>query len=165
MLDASDTISLISVITSLFISTITLLYNAKVVRDSLKPDVQVYLDYLSSNDLQYLIIKNFGKTGATIINLKHNLPEDYFISKHLKNTNSIYLAPNQVIYLPFSSKELKEIGINEIIFEFESKYGMKKIKSKNYISLYPSPLNENLNCSADKALNKIYLVLNKLLMK
>mgnify|MGYP006069160857 CR=1 FL=1 len=165
MLDTSDTISLISVITSLFISTITLVYNAKVVRDSLKPDIQVYLHYLSSDDPQCLIIKNFGKTGSTIRNIKHNFPEEHSAYSYLEPVDEIYLAPNQVILLPFISKELKKIGINEIIFEFESKYGMKKIKSKNYISLHPSPLNENLTCSAEQSLAKISVALNKLLMK
>ncbi len=163
-IDISDIISLTGILTSLFISTITLLYNAKVVRDSLKPDIQVYLDYLSSDDYQYLLIKNFGKTGSTIKNIKHNLPNENCIAKHIKNVEEIYIAPNQVIYFPFSLSELVEIYHLDIItFEFEYNYRLKKIKITQNINLNLKTLHKKFD--PNQPIKNISLSLSKLLMK
>ena len=163
-INISDIISLIGILTSLFISTITLLYNAKIVRDSLKPDIQLYLDYLSSDDNQYLLLKNFGKTGSTIKNIKHNLPDENCIANHIKSVNEIYLAPNQVVYFPFSSKELEnKYHLNVITFEFEYDYGLKKIKTIQNIDLSLKTLHKNF--PPDEPLKNISLSLTKLLMK
>ena len=164
----SDLISICGILVSLLISVITLLYNSKVIKDSLKPDVQAYINYLTTDTTNtYLIIKNFGKLGTTIKNIENNLPNKIdVVSKLLNYLDEVYLAPEQIICLPIDAKNLiEEYKITKIHFKFDYTFKRKNLKFDKYLSLDPIV---NINTTYDseaKALSMIYNTLNRLLSK
>lgn len=64
----------ISSIVAIIISTVTLLYTAKIQRDAVKPYIVAYIQQVPSGPtlITYLIIKNFGKTAAWITDVSAN---------------------------------------------------------------------------------------------
>lgn len=70
-----EIIQLSTSIIAVIISLVSLLYTNKIQRDSKKPYIVAYLNKfkVSNMDLIFLVIKNFGKTGATILSVKSNI--------------------------------------------------------------------------------------------
>lgn len=96
--------SLVGIITSLIavlISVLSLKQTQKSIEEANRPYVVVYRDYIQvlGNIQEHIIIKNFGKIGATIKSLsfepqyKDSLREQE-IFKNIENT---FIAPNQSI--------------------------------------------------------------------
>ncbi|PLC18144.1 hypothetical protein BV582_04960 [Bacillus paralicheniformis] len=95
--------SIISII-SIFIAVKSLKLTQKSIEDANRPYIVVYRDYIQvlANIHEYIVIKNFGKSGATIESLtfepnyldaSRNKP----IFKNIKNT---FIAPGQSIVTP-----------------------------------------------------------------
>ncbi|MDE6182789.1 MAG: hypothetical protein K2F59_06260 [Eubacteriales bacterium] len=165
-MDISDCIAICGIAISLIISVVNLMYNSKVIRDSLKPDIHVYLDYLASNSIQYLVIKNFGKTGTKIIKFNHNITDDMlfesmdkkdanFIYDVLNKISNLYLAPNQTYCIPYPYKKLefKEKSKKVIEIKLFYKYGYKTVKKNFNIDLSIPVIILGNNMSVNERLN------------
>lgn len=101
----SDIIQIIAIIASIITSIIsiciaiaTLNQTNKITKDANRPDVVIYFQCTQTGSMQhvYLVIKNFGKTSATIKNITSSIGIDFCYGldpfKNLINTN---LAPGQ----------------------------------------------------------------------
>ena len=89
------------------------LQNEKQLAENLKPDIQVYIDYLASAMDCIFVVKNFGKSGTTIKNFKVTPDTDALaikiIKEAFKESTSVYIAPGQAIMIPLPQiKELKK---------------------------------------------------------
>lgn len=89
-------------IISIIISVLTLRQNSKMIKESTRPYVVIYGEQVNFGSPQFhLILKNFGKSGAKILNIESskNL-ENYLIFDYLhpyKNISNFFIAPNQSI--------------------------------------------------------------------
>lgn len=103
----SDIIQIIAIVASVITSIIsigiaiaTLRQTNKITKDANRPDIAIYFQCTQSGSLQnrYLVIKNFGKTSATIKNITCSRPLDFCYGldpfKNLINNN---LASGQSI--------------------------------------------------------------------
>ena len=119
------------------------------IEEANRPYIVAYTDLVqvSSTIHEYLIIKNFGKTGATITSFQINPPyeKDYKQGQSggfndLKNT---FLAPNQslttILYANFYNKDRK--GITNISITYKT--NQKEYKD-NFI------INEDINYTFSK---------------
>lgn len=108
-LSSSDLIQLsgivVSVITSviaIFISIATLLQNSKMVKESTRPYIMVYQNYCYCLTLtNYLVLKNFGQTGAEITKFSCTPSLDSasidFGKTPFSHIKGTFLAPGQSI--------------------------------------------------------------------
>ena len=100
-------------VVAVLISVISLLYTNKIQRDSKKPYIAVYLNKfkISNVDLIFLTIKNFGKTGATILSVKSNIDLKTkafeYDNNPLSNLKNIFIAPNQSFYSGLSTSNIQ----------------------------------------------------------
>lgn len=99
-------ISIISVV----IAVKSLKVTRKSIEESNRPYVVVYRDYIqvSSSIMEYLVIKNFGKTGATIESLVFK--PSYHDSRNkplFPNLEHTFIAPGQSIMTVVSSNAFK----------------------------------------------------------
>lgn len=102
--------SMVTVVVSL-VSIWIALRSLKVSKESLlqsnRPYVVIYLSSINSFKTEkYIVIKNYGKSGATITGIRLDLLEDSFGKKRefirgffLQHSNS-FIAPNQAFQLP-----------------------------------------------------------------
>lgn len=125
-LNASDWIQVIlailtflGLISTIVIAIFTLKQNSKMIEESTRPYVLIYKDTISINTpTEYLVIKNFGSSVATITSLNFDLEKfkTIFIGQNtdfdLINFSNITLAPNQKYYFPISTKGVKFKKIN-----------------------------------------------------
>ena len=90
---ASLTVSIIAII----ISVKTLQQNSKMIEESTRPIVVIYNDFVSAQSpIQYLIIRNFGNSSATIIDLSLKYDGDPQYSKTLfAHMQGQIIAPGQ----------------------------------------------------------------------
>ena len=63
-------ITLLGIITSLVISICTLKQNSKVIEDSNKANIILYIDFNPTTSRYYIIIKNFGHSVGKLISIK-----------------------------------------------------------------------------------------------
>ncbi len=115
---ALATISVITVV-------ITLKQNKKMIQNSTRPYIVAMAQITNfQNPTFYLVIKNFGASGATIkemnssIELKEVTYREEFTPFH--NIEGLFLAPGQTITSSLDTKEFKEKGIRE--FTIHLKY-------------------------------------------
>ncbi|MBS5885168.1 hypothetical protein [Clostridium sp.] len=102
----SDTIQIISIIVSTIISIVSIYIAIKSLKqtnksiiDANKSDVVIYSDYIQvhSSRMNYLIIKNFGKSSAVIDNIEFSNDNFYAnANKPFYNLSKCSIAPNQV---------------------------------------------------------------------
>lgn len=125
-MDIGDWITTISILVGVIIAIVIMLKISNQIEDSLKPDIQVYIDYIESNIDCIFVIKNFGKRGTTIKNFKVDPNTNALAIKIMKdifNENiSRYIAPGQAIKIPLAQiQELKK-ETTKIDFSFTYKY-------------------------------------------
>ncbi|TCW59041.1 hypothetical protein EC917_101295 [Bacillus thuringiensis] len=127
----ANIIQIISIILTTVISIISVVIAVKSLKTTQKsieeanrPYVVVYKDYVHvlSNITEYLVIKNFGKTGATIESLIFN-PE-YYDKKNnplFKNLENTFIAPGQSIKTVISSNAFgqKREGITTLTIRYK----------------------------------------------
>lgn len=100
-----------------FVSIWIALRSLKVSKESLlqsnRPYVVIYISSINSFKTEkYVIIKNFGKSGANIKKIKLNFQEDYFkdkrklIEEFFLQHSKAFIAPNQSIQLPIFNFDL-----------------------------------------------------------
>ncbi len=103
-MNSSDIIGLISIavgtitsIVSIYIAVKSLKQTNKSIIDANRSDVVVYSDYIQvdSKRMNYLIIKNFGRTSAVIDSVEFSNDDFYAKHKPFYNLSNCSIAPNQ----------------------------------------------------------------------
>ena len=137
---ALTTLSFILAIISVVTVILTLRQNKKMIESSSRPYIVVYGDMTNFSDLQfYIILKNFGKSGAIIKNLtcdkdlsKFNYGTDLTPFESIKNT---MLAPNQNFICSIDHLALKQNNINTLNVSIEYEF-CGKTYNENYTVNY-----------------------------
>lgn len=132
-------INIVSIILSALISIIsisiaikTLKLTSKSIDDSNKPYISAYFSkiHIYKKPVYYLIIKNFGKSGATILNVTFENEFDVFI-EILKNPinkiKNFYLCPNQKFIFALDFKAPKDEYICNIKYEYNKQIFNERI--------------------------------------
>ena len=131
-MSCSDIIQIISIISSsilsiiaIVISVLTLVQNHKIIFESNKPNIVIFSKVISfSSPYTYLILKNFGNSGATLLNVESNKDlKSFFDRVPFKNLKNTFIAPNQSFIYPL----LPDVELNKTIsFTINYKYLNKK---------------------------------------
>ena len=136
----SDIIEIVSIICSsilsivaIIVSVLTLIQNNKMIFESNKPNIVIFSKVINfTTPYSYLILKNFGNSGASIINIEYDKDLKSFFDKiPFKNLENTFIAPNQSFVYPL----LPKIDLNETItFTINYKYLNKKYSEKCTVS-------------------------------
>lgn len=117
----SDIIQIISIICTsilsiiaIIISILTLIQNNKMIFESNKPYISIFSKVISfSSPHLYLVLKNFGASGAIILNIDYDeILDGYFERKPFKNMSNAFIAPNQSFVYPLTFDENLDKSIN-----------------------------------------------------
>lgn len=99
-------VALVVGIISIVISVNTLKLNSKMIEGSTRPYIVIYFETLSiKGNINYIVIKNFGKTGAKITTfdypdyVKNVQGEGKFLFDEFADINGMFIAPGQSILL------------------------------------------------------------------
>lgn len=126
----SDIINIISIIVSTSVSIISIYYSHKAVRiasdankltseiteEANRPVIVAYLDTIEINDFhKYLVIKNFGNTSATILDLKFSKDVDT-LGFNMSSLIGYTMAPSQK-FMHILDNDLKETIAVNIIYK------------------------------------------------
>jgi len=128
-MDLSDAIGIGVSIIAVIISVLSLKQTQHSIEQANRPYVVVYKDYIQvlNNIQEYIIIKNFGKTGATIDCLEFNPNyKDYWRDRNVfENIGNNFIAPSQSISTIISSNvDEDKDGITEVTIYYHN--GKKK---------------------------------------
>lgn len=115
---------------SIIIVVLTLRQNNKMIESSTRPYISVYGSAVNfESPVYYLVVKNFGQTGALIINFECNydLVKLSYNPKlrpfeHLKKT---FIAPGQSFVCGINIKAPGSDDIESIVFDIEYSSGKK----------------------------------------
>lgn len=146
----SNWISILSSFATILISIVSIciaLKSLKVAKQSIveanRPYVVCYLSFIDvGNPATYLVIKNFGVTGATIKSITCNKTfenNNYRINGFLKNFNNHFIAPGQSFATVFIDSPKTECEI----FEFDIVYSNNSTTFTEKIRLNTN-FNENM---------------------
>lgn len=114
IISISDKIQIISIICTsvlsiiaIIISVLTLLQNNKMIFESNKPYISIFAKAISFTSPRiYLVLKNFGTSGATILDIEYDeVLDSYFKKKPFEHMKNIFIAPNQSFMYPLSKAE------------------------------------------------------------
>lgn len=143
----SDWLQLISIVCSsvlaiiaIVISIITVKQNSKMIFESSKPQITIFSKAISfTSPHNYLILKNFGLSGATIIDIEYDKSFDkYFPRPPFENIANVFIAPNQTFLYP-----LRLDGTDEEIFNIATTFKIKYLYlNKEYIENYTVTFNQ-----------------------
>ena len=126
----SDIINIISIIVSTSVSIISIYYSHKAVKiasdankltseiteEANRPVIVAYLDTIEINDFhKYLVIKNFGNTSATILDLKFSKDVDT-LGFNMSSLIGYTMAPSQK-FMHILDNDLKETIAVNIIYK------------------------------------------------
>ena len=105
--------SILSII-AIAISVLTLRQNNKMIFESNKPNLIIFSKIVSfTSPYTYLVLKNFGNSGATILNIEYNKNiSSYFGKEPFKRMSNVYIAPNQPFVYPLKDDFDLEQTIN-----------------------------------------------------
>lgn len=142
VLSASDKIALLTAVitalvgcVSIIISVLTLRQNSKMIEEEVRPYITVYGGSTQfGNPKFYVIVKNFGKSAATIENFSYHPNLCTFLGKKpFQSIEGMTLAPGQTIYAP-----IKLIGIDhppETTFTIRYRWGKKTYTEKATLNI------------------------------
>lgn len=128
IISVSDKIQIISIICTsalsiiaIIISILTLVQNNKMIFESNKPYLSIFSKVINfSSPYLYLVLKNFGNSGATIIDIKYdNVLLSYLERKPFSNMKNVFIAPNQSFVYPLNFDKDLDKTIN---FQIHYKY-------------------------------------------
>lgn len=126
----SDIINIISIIASTSVSIISIYYSHKAVKiaseankltaditeEANRPVIVAYLDTIEINDFhKYLVIKNFGNTSATILDLKFSKDIDG-LGFNMSSLVGYTMAPSQK-FMHILDNGFKETIVANIIYQ------------------------------------------------
>lgn len=136
-MEIQDIIQIIAIIVSTVLTVASIIISVKALKQSQKsieltensileanrPYVVVYRDYIQalSTVHEYIVIKNFGNTGATIDSLVFNpkIINDVNHKPVLENINGMFIAPNQAISTASAANVMAREDLNMVIAEIE----------------------------------------------
>lgn len=145
-LSTSDIIEIVGIIASLVTSIVaiiisikTLTQNSKMIEESTRPYIVVYSRTTNfQHPNYYLVVKNFGKSGAVITSFKcdydlslFSFQKEYVPFEHFSGT---FLAPNQSYLCNLDTTKLFHCDPPEFHFSVEYKIGRKKYSDSFTIS-------------------------------
>lgn len=146
-LSTSDIIEIISIVASLITSLVailisikTLAQNSKMIEESTRPYVVIYsrTTNFQSPDY-YLVIKNFGQTGAVVTSIRCDFDLSLFSFKKdlipFKHFSGTFLAPGQSFLCNLNTRKLFQNDPPEFRFYVEYKTGRKKYS--DYFTINP----------------------------
>lgn len=129
-------VGLVVSIVAVVISVLSLKLTRYSIEESNRPYVVIYRDYVQvlSNIHEYIIIKNYGKTGAVIdsIEFKPSLNSQRG-NKVFENINNTFIAPGQAISTVISNNPFE--GDRKGVFEAIIKYHDGKKNYKEVVKL------------------------------
>ena len=126
----SDIINIISIIASTSVSIVSIYYSHKAVKiasdankltseiteEANRPVIVAYLDTIEINDFhKYLVIKNFGNTSATILDLKFSKDVDT-LGFNISSLIGYTMAPSQK-FMHILDNDLKDTIAVNIIYK------------------------------------------------
>lgn len=103
-MNISDTIEIISIVCSsilsivaIIVSILTLHQNSKMIFESNKPNITIFSKVFNfTSPYPYLVLKNFGISGATILNIEYDKSlKNYLDREPFKNMKNVFISPNQ----------------------------------------------------------------------
>ena len=99
--------------------------------ESNKPHISIFSKIISFNSPHiFLILKNFGSSGGTILNIEYDKELDsYFDKQPFKNMKNVFIAPSQSFVYPLDYKKNVD---NSIHFKITYKY-LSKTYIENHI--------------------------------
>lgn len=117
-------------IMAIVISVLTLIQNNKMIFESNKPYISIFSKIISFNSPHlFLILKNFGTSGAIIVNIEYDeVLDSYFYKKPFENMKDVFIAPDQSYVYPIDNEENIDSIIN---FKVTYKY-LGKIYTENH---------------------------------
>lgn len=131
--------SLVTSIVAIVISVKTLKQNSQMIEESSRPYVAVYREYIQvlNTPHEYLVIKNFGATGATIDSLTIDPPfekSDICNNPGFNHISGTFIAPNQTINTTVFANAFNNnrTGITTISIKYHS--GSKKYHESFYLN-------------------------------
>lgn len=133
----STIVGLLVSIIAVIISVFSLKQTQKSIEEANRPYVVIYRDYIQINNTvhEYLIIKNFGKSGAVIDSIKFE-PEfkDKILGNRVfSNINNTFIAPGQSISTVTAPNAFEGERNGVIIAKID--YHLGKVKYEDSISL------------------------------
>lgn len=122
-------LTFLGLISTIIIAIFTLNQNSKMIEESTRPYILIYKDTISINTpMEYLVIKNFGSSAATITSLDFDFDKfkSIYIGPNIDfdliNFSNITLAPNQQYYFPIKTNDIKFKNLNfNITYETSTK--------------------------------------------
>lgn len=128
-LNISDIVGILVSIIAIIISIISLKQSEKSIKLANRPYVVVYREYIQILESvnEYIVIKNFGKSGAVInsVNFSPEYKDDSFDKVVFSNIANTFIAPNQSIPTLVSmdafnkDEEKKRHGITEVRINYQ----------------------------------------------
>lgn len=140
---------------------ITLRQNHKMIEESNRPYISIYGDETNFSSPQfYIVLKNFGKTGAIIKSLECDID----LSKYSYQTGIVpfqhiigtLLAPNQNFICNIDNKKLGEDDIEIINFSITYSANGKTYK-ENYPVNYKA-LKKNITTKSENSTNELKVI-------
>ena len=164
-------LSFILAVISVVTVVITLRQNHKMIEESNRPYITVYGDKTNFSSPQfYLVIKNFGKTGAFIESLECDIDLGKYSYQTgitpFQNIVGTLIAPNQNFICNIDYMQLSEDNID--VINFAIKY---TANGKSYCEKYPvnySAVKKNItikSATKDKELRTISYALQEMVQK
>lgn len=126
-------VSLITSIVAIIISLITIRQNSRMIKNATRPYIVVYNDFVSGAGMpiQFLVIRNFGQTAATIKSLEITPKVDVMYSDELfANMANQIIAPEQSYSTAFKLKDLSTHLTVHVVYS-----SGKKIFSETYSNI------------------------------
>lgn len=130
-LDTSNQIEIFSIsigsvtsIIAILISVVILIQNNKMIFESNKPYISIFPKAISfSSPYIHLILKNFGNSGATILNIEYDdILNTYLSRKPFEHMKNVFIAPGQSYVYPLEpNKEPKECVTFKINYKYLNK--------------------------------------------
>lgn len=166
-LSASSAISLIGILTSLLASLIaigvslaSLKQNSKMIEESSRPYVVIYGNTTNFQSPKfYLILKNFGQTGAVItsVSCDTDLAKYCYTPQYVPFTNisGTMIAPGQSFAYCLDIKKLYE---DPLPMTFEIKYTANKKLYSEKFSINPKSLSDSISTRASTSNHELKII-------
>lgn len=144
-LNISDIVGILVSIIAIIISIISLKQSEKSIKLANRPYVVVYREYIQVLEAvnEYIVIKNFGKSGAVInsVNFSPEYKDDSFDKIVFSNIANTFIAPNQSISTLVSmdmfskNEEKKRHGITEVKINYQEMTDKKPMVYEEYFKI------------------------------
>lgn len=151
-MSVSDWIEVFSIISSsilsiiaIVVSVLALVQNSKIIFESNKPNITIFSKIINfTSPYPFLVLKNFGVSGATIINIEYdNELKNYLDREPFKNMKNVFIAPNQTFVY----------SLNHENFDYNKTFSFKityKYLKKTYIEEHQVSFNQYLDIAYTK---------------